>query len=120
MVEACALALKLSPGVNSSWAGDKIIQHHHADVAMAVAGSQVTVAVDAVGGHLAEQGLKGVAAVRSLVVCEGSPEGDDQGLAILRELYLYRDDRAREPGGTGHRRRGSGNERCLGHCRSGI
>jgi len=37
VIKACALALRLSPGVNSSWAGDKIIQHHHADIAMAVA-----------------------------------------------------------------------------------
>ncbi len=37
VIKACALALRLSPGVNSSWAGDKIVQHHHADIAMAVA-----------------------------------------------------------------------------------
>jgi len=37
VIKACALALRLSPGVNASWAGDKVLQHHHADIAMAVA-----------------------------------------------------------------------------------
>ncbi len=37
VIKASALALRLSPGVNASWAGDKILLHHHADIAMAVA-----------------------------------------------------------------------------------
>jgi pyruvate dehydrogenase E2 component (dihydrolipoamide acetyltransferase) len=37
VIKACAQALLLVPGVNSSWGGDKIIQHHHADISMAVA-----------------------------------------------------------------------------------
>lgn len=37
VIKACALALRQVPGVNASWAGDKIIQHKHADIAMAVA-----------------------------------------------------------------------------------
>jgi len=37
VIKACAQALRLVPGVNSSWAGDKVIKHHHADIAMAVA-----------------------------------------------------------------------------------
>ncbi len=37
VIRAAALALKLVPGVNSSWGGDKILRHHHADIAMAVA-----------------------------------------------------------------------------------
>jgi len=37
VIKACAQALRLVPGVNSSWAGDKVIKHRHADIAMAVA-----------------------------------------------------------------------------------
>lgn len=37
VVKACAVALKQHPYVNSSWAGDKIIQHGEVNVAVAVA-----------------------------------------------------------------------------------
>ncbi len=37
IVRASALALKKIPGVNASFAGDKILLHHHADIALAVA-----------------------------------------------------------------------------------
>lgn len=37
IVRAAALALKKVPGANASFAGDKILLHHHADIAVAVA-----------------------------------------------------------------------------------
>ncbi|MDJ0312796.1 dihydrolipoamide acetyltransferase family protein [Arthrobacter sp. H35-D1] len=37
LVRACAVALRAHPVVNSSWAGDKIYQHRHVNVGLAVA-----------------------------------------------------------------------------------
>jgi len=37
IIRACAQSLMLVPSVNSSWADDKLLQHKHADIAMAVA-----------------------------------------------------------------------------------
>ncbi|WP_262106711.1 dihydrolipoamide acetyltransferase family protein [Arthrobacter sp. Marseille-P9274] len=37
LVRAVAVTLRRHPKVNSSWAGDKILQHHHVHVGMAVA-----------------------------------------------------------------------------------
>ena len=37
LVRACAVALRAHPVVNSSWAGDKIYQHRHINVGLAVA-----------------------------------------------------------------------------------
>lgn len=37
LVRACALTLEAHPKINSSWAGDKILQHRHAHIGVAVA-----------------------------------------------------------------------------------
>jgi len=37
VIRASALALKKEPGLNASFAGDKALMHHHADIAVAVA-----------------------------------------------------------------------------------
>ena len=37
LVRACAVALRAHPEVNSSWAGDKIYQHRHINIGLAVA-----------------------------------------------------------------------------------
>jgi pyruvate dehydrogenase E2 component (dihydrolipoamide acetyltransferase) len=37
IVKACAVALRAHPGVNSSWAGDKIYRHHKVNIGVAVA-----------------------------------------------------------------------------------
>jgi pyruvate dehydrogenase E2 component (dihydrolipoyllysine-residue acetyltransferase) len=37
IIRASALALKKVPAANSSWAGDSILLHHHADISIAVA-----------------------------------------------------------------------------------
>ena len=37
LVRACAVALRVHPEVNSSWAGEKIYQHRHINVGLAVA-----------------------------------------------------------------------------------
>jgi pyruvate dehydrogenase E2 component (dihydrolipoamide acetyltransferase) len=43
LIKACATAIRLNPGVNVSWGGDKIIKHNrvHMGVAVAVAGGLV-------------------------------------------------------------------------------
>jgi len=58
IIRACAQSLMLVPGVNSSWAEDKLLQHNHADIAMAVAidGGLITPII-----HAAE--TKGLAAI---------------------------------------------------------
>jgi pyruvate dehydrogenase E2 component (dihydrolipoamide acetyltransferase) len=41
LVKACATALRVHPGINVSWAGDKILRHHRVNVAVALEGGLV-------------------------------------------------------------------------------
>ena len=50
LVKACATTLRMHPGINVSWAGDKILRHHRVNIGVAVAldgGLVVPVVADA-------------------------------------------------------------------------
>lgn len=92
LVRACAVALRAHPGVNASWAGDKILRHRRIDIGVAVAtdaGLIVPVVRDADRKTVREIGVEARALAERANAGSLTPQEFSGGTFTISNLGMY-------------------------------